>query len=175
MATEHVMKKPEATNIQLIALDLDGTTLNNKHELSEKTTATLRRLSAQGLTIAIVTGRSKLSAVGYIESLNLASPVPIICYNGSMGFIINGKDEHKVFSMPIPEDPARTLLTFAKKHGLVAQVNLNKFTLFHLEHHGAHFCTAAPNFHHKSLVPSITMETLAKSTQSHLPMSIYSS
>ena len=128
-------KKPRATNIQLIALDLDGTTLNNKHELSAKTTETLRRLSAQGLTIAIVTGRSKLSALGYIESLNLASPVPIICYNGSMGFIINGKDEHKIFAMPLHEDPARTLLAFAKKHGLVAQVNMNKFALSPLKQH----------------------------------------
>jgi HAD superfamily hydrolase (TIGR01484 family) len=108
--------------IQLIALDLDGTTLNSQHKLTEKTCSTLRNLSTLGLTIAIVTGRSKTSAIQYIQDLNLSRPVPIICYNGSMCFIIDGKTECKIFSMPIPADPARTLLQFAEKLGLVAQV-----------------------------------------------------
>ena len=109
--------------IQLIALDLDGTTLNSQHELTEKTCSTLRRLSTLGLTIAIVTGRSKTSAVKYIEHLNLSRSVPIICYNGSMCFIIDGKTECLVFSMPIPVDPTRILLDFAEKLRVVAQVS----------------------------------------------------
>ena len=114
--------------IQLIALDLDGTTLNSQHELTEKTCCTLRRLSALGMTIAIVTGRSKISAIQYIEQLNLSKPVPIICYNGSMCFIIDGKTERKIFSVPIPADPARTLLDFAEKQGLVAQVSISSLS-----------------------------------------------
>ena len=110
-------------NIQLIALDLDGTTLNSQHALSERTCSTLRHLSTLGLTIAIVTGRSKVSAIQYIEHLNLSKAVPIICYNGSMCFIIHGKEECKIFSMPIPAEPARILLEFAEKLGLVAQVS----------------------------------------------------
>ena len=110
--------------IQLIALDLDGTTLNSQHELTEKTCCTLRRLSALGMTIAIVTGRSKTSAIKYIEQLNLSKPVPIICYNGSMCFVIDGKTENKIFSVPVPIDPARILLDFAEKLGLVAQVSI---------------------------------------------------
>lgn len=111
------------SGIQLIALDLDGTTLNNHHELTEKTMATLKHFSLQGVTIAIVTGRSKSSAISYVESLKLSIPVPLICYNGSMGVVFNGKSEEKVFSMPIPESSARILLNLAKKLGLVAQVN----------------------------------------------------
>ena len=110
--------------IQLIALDLDGTTLNSQHELTQKTCSTLRHLSTLGLTIAVVTGRSKTSAIQYIEHLDLSRPVPIICYNGSMCFIIDGKTERKIFSMPIPVDPARILLEFAEKLGLVAQVSI---------------------------------------------------
>ena len=108
--------------LKLIALDLDGTTLNSHHELSEKTTSTLRRLSDLGMTVAIVTGRSKMSAVNYIESLGFSKPTPLICYNGSMGFILNGDHHQEVFSRPIPEEPARVLLALAEKLGLVAQV-----------------------------------------------------
>lgn len=108
--------------IQLIALDLDGTTLNNHHELTEKTIATLSHFSQGGITVAIVTGRSKASAIDYVESLKLSVPVPLICYNGSMGVVFDGKTEEKVFSMPIPESSARVLLNLAKKLGLVAQV-----------------------------------------------------
>lgn len=107
---------------RLIALDLDGTTLNAHHQLSDKTTATLLRLSGLGMTVAVVTGRSKPSAVKYIEALGLDKAVPLICYNGSMGFIINGDNHEEIFSRPIPEEPARILLKLAEKLGLVAQV-----------------------------------------------------
>lgn len=112
--------------IRLICLDLDGTTLNSQHQLSDKTTTTLRRLSKLGLTIAFVTGRSKPTTIEYVETLDLSQPVPIICYNGSMGFMSTNQDSvviHKqIFSTPITEQPARILLKLAEKLGLVAQV-----------------------------------------------------
>jgi hypothetical protein len=112
--------------IRLVCLDLDGTTLNSQHQLSDKTTTTLRRLSKLGITIALVTGRSKPTTTGYAEILNLSHSVPIICYNGSMGFMSSNEDSilvHKqIFSTPITEQPARILLKLAEKLGLVAQV-----------------------------------------------------
>ena len=42
---------------ELICLDLDGTLLNSKHQISERTLETLRRIEARGTKIAIVTGR----------------------------------------------------------------------------------------------------------------------
>ena len=116
---------------RLIALDLDGTTLNSHHELSDKTTSTLRRLSSLGMTIAIVTGRSKPSSVKYIEALGLGKAVPLICYNGSMGFIINGGNHEEFFSRPIPEEPARVLLRLAEKLSLVVQVCHSSFFYKH--------------------------------------------
>lgn len=116
---------------RLIALDLDGTTLNSHHQLSDKTTSTLRRLSSLGMTIAIVTGRSKPSSVKYIKALGLTKPVPLICYNGSMGFVINGDNHEEFFSRPIPEEPARVLLKLAEKLSLVAQVRHRSFSYKH--------------------------------------------
>lgn len=44
-------------SIKLIALDLDGTTLNSKNELSDRTRNTLERANASGVNIVISTGR----------------------------------------------------------------------------------------------------------------------
>ena len=44
----------------LIAIDLDGTTLNNQSKLTPNTIKTLRTLSQQGHLVTIVTGRPYL-------------------------------------------------------------------------------------------------------------------
>lgn len=41
----------------LIALDMDGTTLNNQSKLTDHTVSTLRRLANDGHLVVIVTGR----------------------------------------------------------------------------------------------------------------------
>lgn len=43
--------------IQLIALDLDGTTLQSNHKISRRTRAAVQHLSARGVHISICTGR----------------------------------------------------------------------------------------------------------------------
>lgn len=48
----------ENYNIKMIALDLDGTTLNSSGELTERTEATLSKAAGQGVYVAISTGRS---------------------------------------------------------------------------------------------------------------------
>jgi HAD superfamily hydrolase (TIGR01484 family) len=114
--------------VQLVALDLDGTTLNSGHELTSKTVDVLRRLSEKGVTIAIATGRSAPSVFGYVDSLALGKNVPVICYNGSFGFMVETNDDgthsspRQLFSMPVDEERARLLLNLAEKMGLVAQV-----------------------------------------------------
>ena len=41
----------------LIALDLDGTTLNNQSKLTNETITTLRALARDGHIVSIITGR----------------------------------------------------------------------------------------------------------------------
>jgi len=109
-------------NIRLVALDLDGTTLNNNHELSEKTIKTLRRISSK-VIICIATGRAISAIKDYANILNLQIPVPIIGFNGTFGFMKYHNDENpaKVFSIPMRENYAREVLNFCSKHGVLAQ------------------------------------------------------
>jgi len=69
----------------LVCLDMDGTLLNDDHEITQRTASMLNTLSASGVTICIATGRSFGSVVEYVmKSLQLAQEtVPIICFNGS--------------------------------------------------------------------------------------------
>ena len=65
----------------LIALDMDGTLLNSNREISNETKEYLKKLSKQGHTIVISSGRPFRSIKKYYDELELTSPS--ICYNGA--------------------------------------------------------------------------------------------
>ncbi|MCH5461451.1 HAD family phosphatase [Lactobacillus sp. LC28-10] len=70
-------------NQKLIALDLDGTTLNNEAKLSKTTIATLKKAIQAGHVVSIVTGRPNRLSQAYYDQLGLTSPM--INFNGSLG------------------------------------------------------------------------------------------
>ena len=72
-------------NQKLIALDLDGTTLNNEAKLSQKTIATIRAAIKAGHIVTIVTGRPNRLSQTYYDQLGLTSPM--INFNGSLGHV----------------------------------------------------------------------------------------
>lgn len=96
----------------LIALDLDGTTLNNDSKLSELTIKTLKKLQNLGHLVCIATGRPYHASVQYYLELGLTSP--IITDNGgnirephnsSFSTVIDGipvRDAHKLFGFSKP-------------------------------------------------------------------------
>lgn len=68
-------------NKKLIAIDLDGTTLNNNSILTIETEQTLKKLTEQGHIVAIATGRPFRTSSQYYEQLNLKTP--IVNFNGA--------------------------------------------------------------------------------------------
>lgn len=70
---------------KLIALDLDGTTLNNQAELSLKTIETLNKARQAGHIVSIVTGRPNRLSQQFYDQLNLDTPM--INFNGSLGHL----------------------------------------------------------------------------------------
>lgn len=67
---------------KLLALDMDGTLLNSKGELSERTVNAVRQAKENGAVVTISTGRSVPGAIGCARTLGLSSP--IITYNGAV-------------------------------------------------------------------------------------------
>lgn len=72
-------------NKKLIALDLDGTTLNNNSQLSELTIKTLKTAVAAGHVVSIVTGRPNRISEQFYDQLGLKSPM--INFNGNLGIL----------------------------------------------------------------------------------------
>ena len=68
--------------IRLIAIDLDGTLLNSKKEISSYNLAVLRRAIAAGVYVTISSGRKYADAMAFSE--RIAPGQPVICSNGAM-------------------------------------------------------------------------------------------
>lgn len=76
---------------KLICIDMDGTLLNDNHEVSEENKRALKDAIDKGIKIAITTGRSFIAASQYAELLGIKAS--IIASNGTY---IREKDEEKV-------------------------------------------------------------------------------
>ena len=83
----------------LIALDMDGTLLNDKKEICPKTKQYLKHLQDQGHLIVIASGRPIRAIKRYYDELNLWTPV--ICYNGADVLSPNSLDfKEQCFAFP---------------------------------------------------------------------------
>ena len=69
-------------NSFLIAIDMDGTLLNDDKKITPKTADFLRSLTKQGHCVVIATGRPLRSVLLYQKELGI--DCPIVCYNGTM-------------------------------------------------------------------------------------------
>lgn len=68
--------------IKLLALDIDGTLLNSRGEISARNRAAIDEARRRGVHIALVTGRRFRSARPIVEELELA--IPLISHNGAL-------------------------------------------------------------------------------------------
>ena len=59
----------------LIALDLDGTTLNNQSKLTNETIITLRALARDGHIVSIITGRPYRIAKHIYDEIGIKTPM----------------------------------------------------------------------------------------------------
>jgi Cof subfamily protein (haloacid dehalogenase superfamily) len=69
-------------NYKLLALDLDGTTLDAGLNINPEVTQAITAAQAQGVRVTIATGRMFGSTVPYARLLNIHDP--LICYQGAL-------------------------------------------------------------------------------------------
>ncbi|NME36616.1 MULTISPECIES: Cof-type HAD-IIB family hydrolase [Fusobacterium] len=105
--------------IKAIALDLDGTLLNDKKEVTDRSVNILRKLYKKGIEILIVTGRPYASTTKIIDRLGI--PMTAICYNG--GKIIDTVSGEILENKLLPENIAIKLFEYIEEKKL----NLNIF------------------------------------------------
>lgn len=106
----------------LVALDLDGTTLNTDHELSPLTKSTLRQLCADGVMVSIATGRSINAIRPVVKELALPVEMPVVCFNGACGVMCRSDGtSSELFSTSLSLEATKAVLELAAQLGLMAQ------------------------------------------------------
>lgn len=86
----------------LIAVDIDGTLLNDSAQLSPENVAAIGRLSEKGITVAPVTGRTYYEIP---EAVRSCEYIRYFVYSNGSG--IFDKEQGIVYSSSIPKDTAR--------------------------------------------------------------------
>ena len=100
-------------SIRLIALDVDGTLLNDDHQLSANNIRTLRRAAEQGIKIVLCTGRGSMSAKPIMDELGLEGVM--ITHNGAAVTDTNGNVLHE-FTFHVRE--VEDLIRYCREHGI---------------------------------------------------------
>ena len=98
---------------KLMAVDMDGTLLNHKDEITPHTEKTVKALVDKGVVFTLCTGRPMQGVKRYIDQLGLDCPV--ITYNGAV--IAHSKTGEILFSQDMDTDEAYTVYNEAKKRG----------------------------------------------------------
>jgi Cof subfamily protein (haloacid dehalogenase superfamily) len=98
----------------LIALDLDGTLLNSREEISPRNRRAIRSALDAGIRIVLVTGRGVDTPIRISKELGLN--LPIICAHGALtkDFLANKTLGH----VPVPLQYAKPMVEFAERSGL---------------------------------------------------------
>lgn len=110
-----------------VALDMDGTTLNHRLELTTRTLNALRRVDAAGVQVIIATGRPTQSLQPYIDQMALPNQVLTVCFNGGCASLMsaNAPEQTQVlFDQGLDVNLCHQILDLCDKEGLCATFSL---------------------------------------------------
>lgn len=116
-------------NRYLIALDCDGTLLNDKKEIGPLTLAYLKELQSRGHLIVLASGRPSRAIMPYYDELGLKSPY--VAYNGAL--IHNPfKKKEKVLSHLIKKEVIFDFLSRFKEDSFKNLMSENEKDIYYL-------------------------------------------
>lgn len=110
--------------IGMIALDIDGTLVDDDLALGERTLAAIRGARDRGIRVHLVTGRMTRSAMRFAESLGLSDPV--VGYQGALAREMAtrpGRVGRLLRHRPLPASVAREAIRWSRAQGLDPHVN----------------------------------------------------
>lgn len=79
-------------SIKLIAIDIDGTLINDQRQITPKTVAALKKASAAGIKVVLCTGRPMTGVEAYLEQLGVANQDNeyVVSFNGGLAQSTSG-------------------------------------------------------------------------------------
>lgn len=112
----------------MIAIDLDGTTLNNKSQLTNKTIHTLRQLDNMGHMITIVTGRPYRTAKEIYHQLGINAG--IVNFNGALCHHPNNKNWAPTYHEELDREIAFEIFSHQEELGIDLLMAEGRDTLY---------------------------------------------
>jgi Cof subfamily protein (haloacid dehalogenase superfamily) len=106
--------------IRLLALDLDGTLLNSRGEVSARNRAAVREARERGVRVALVTGRRFRDVRPLALELDL-DDVPVISHTGAL--TKHARTLETVAAMLLPLEAAREVLRVGREQEMDAMVS----------------------------------------------------
>jgi Cof subfamily protein (haloacid dehalogenase superfamily) len=103
---------------RMLALDLDGTLLNDQLAVDPRDRAALERVRQKGVEVTLLTGRMLPSVKPYLEKLQITAPV--VLYNGTI--IHDPRFGHETIMGRLPSRLASQLIGLAAHHPVDAQL-----------------------------------------------------
>jgi Cof subfamily protein (haloacid dehalogenase superfamily) len=97
------------TDIKLIALDLDGTLLNNSLKLSQRNGAAVQRAMERGVKVVLATSRWFGLAKRTAE--RLGTDTPLVCSNGAV--VRRPTDDHELLHLRVDQEAAHEVTALA--------------------------------------------------------------
>lgn len=106
--------------IKLIALDIDGTLIDDDFSVSNRLINKLHELRDKGTEIVLATGRNYSSAVGVSKQLSMK--VPIIAHNGSKVVLSCGTE---LLNAKIPLAEAKKIIEYSESNNIYTKLYLD--------------------------------------------------
>ena len=103
--------------IRLFASDMDGTLINNKGYISDRTINAVKRLQKSGVSFIVNTGRDYHAAKRELDAASLSCDM--ICHSGACTYDIYGNAFHIA---SLPKSIAKQILNIFEKHGAFADI-----------------------------------------------------
>ena len=107
--------------MKLIATDLDGTLLNEEHEVSKENIKAIQRAQEQGIEVIVATGRTYFDAVSICKKFGLNTY--LISYNGAA---IHDKIGQEISSLTMGRDDVRYMVNWLEERDYYYEVSTNK-------------------------------------------------
>ncbi|NLE25669.1 MAG: HAD family phosphatase [Clostridiaceae bacterium] len=101
-------------NYKLMAVDIDGTLINNSGELTDNTINAIRQWVEKGFIFTIASGRPIQGIEGLNKTLDL--DVPFITHNGAM--VVMGKSKQVLYDKKLSRNDAEQIIRLGEKYNV---------------------------------------------------------
>jgi Cof subfamily protein (haloacid dehalogenase superfamily) len=112
-------------NYRMIALDVDGTLLNDDHKLTSRVREAVREAAEKGAEIVLCTGRGSTSALSVLQELGLQGTM--ITHNGSS--VVDSETREVLYDTVISPLQAERYISYCRDRGIHYDMN-TAFDLF---------------------------------------------